>query len=66
MFGEMRTCELPHSDHPDTLGIGRALHRRLLGLPEPVSERGPVVSVVFLRDFPVADLVASELVPPMT
>ena len=63
MFGEMRKHELLRSDHPRTLYIDKAC-RRLLALSASVSERSPVVSEVFPRDFLVADLVVSKLLPP--
>ena len=41
MFGETRIRGLAHPDHPDTSDIGMALCRRLLVLPEVVSELAP-------------------------
>ena len=64
MFGETHKHGLLRPDHPGTLDIDKTCRRPLV-LPVPVSERGLVVSGVFLRDCPVADLVASELVPPV-
>ena len=60
-FVGMRIHGLSCPDHPGTLDIDKA-SRRLLALPEPVSNHGPVVSEVFPRDFLVVDLVECEVV----